>query len=72
MSRQARQDPADLVKAVRRQLGLSQVEFARTFALSVGTLRDWEQARKAPDRAARTLLRVIANNPEAVKQALQN
>jgi DNA-binding transcriptional regulator YiaG len=58
------------LKAVRRQLGLSQAAFARTFALSVGTVRDWEQGRFQPDRAARVLLQVIAHNPDAVKAAL--
>jgi len=62
---------ATWLKALRRRLGLSQSQFARTFALSVGTLQDWEQGRVTPDRAALTLLQVIAHNPEAVKLALR-
>lgn len=58
------------LKALRQRLGLSQAEFAQTFALAIGTLRDWEQGRVMPDRAALTLLDVIAHNPEAVKMAL--
>lgn len=35
------------VKAIRAKLGLSQAEFAGRFGLAVGTLRDWEHARRA-------------------------
>ncbi len=58
------------LKAIRAQLKLSQKEFAQTFDLSLGVVRDWEQGRFVPDRAARVLLKVIAHNPEAVKAAL--
>jgi putative transcriptional regulator len=58
------------VKVVRRALGLSQDEFARRFHIPVGTLRDWEQGRKVPDQAARSYLRVIATDPDAVRFAL--
>ena len=59
-------------KAIRQRLGLTQEEYAQTYHLSLATLRDWEQARYQPDRAARTLLRVIAHSPEAVKRAWQD
>jgi len=58
------------LKAVREKLGLTQKEFAVTFQLSLSAVRDWEQGRFVPDQAARTLLKVIAHNPEAVKEAL--
>lgn len=58
-------------KAIRESLHLTQQQFARTFGLSLGAVRDWEQGRFEPDQAARTLLKVIACNPEAVKQALE-
>lgn len=58
------------VRALRRKLNLTQEEFARTFHLSLGTLRDWEQGRNQPDHAARALLRVIEFNPKFVEEAL--
>ena len=58
------------VKAIREKLHLSQKQFADTFGLSLSVVRDWEQGRFVPDQAARTLLKVIARNPEAVKEAL--
>jgi putative transcriptional regulator len=48
----------------------SGAQFAATFGLSLSVVRDWEQGRFVPDQAARTLLKVIARNPEAVKEAL--
>ncbi len=59
------------IKAIRRRLSLTQEEFARRFGLSLGTVRDWERGSHQPDQAARTLLRVIAFNPEVVQQALR-
>lgn len=47
------------VAAIRKALGLSQREFARTFDISIGNIRDWEQGRSQPGRLARTLLRSI-------------
>lgn len=61
--------PAD-VKALRADLGQSQVEFALMIGVSVATLRNWEQGRRTPDGPALALLRVTAQNPEAVVKAL--
>jgi putative transcriptional regulator len=58
-------------RIIRRALGLSQEEFATRFHIPLGTLRDWEQGRKAPDTAARAYLRVIGHNPGAVVEALR-
>ena len=57
-------------KFLREQLGMSQAEFAKTFRIPLGTLRDWEQHRREPDQAARAYLEVIAREPEAVRRAL--
>jgi Helix-turn-helix len=63
--------PADIdVRKIRQRLGLSQDEFAAKFALSVGTVREWEQDRRRPEGAARVLLTVIAKEPDAVRRAL--
>jgi putative transcriptional regulator len=59
------------VRIIRRALGLSQEEFATRFHIPLGTLRDWEQGRKAPDAAARAYLVVIGRNPSAVAEALR-
>ena len=58
-------------KVVRRALGLSQEQFADVFGIPIGTLRDWEQGRAEPDQAARSYLKVIAHDPDVVRQALK-
>jgi len=58
------------VRVIRRAPALSQEEFAARFHIPLGTLRDWEQGRKAPDAAARSYLTVIGRNPSAVTDAL--
>ena len=64
-------DPsAARIRALRRRLGLSRAEFAERFGLDVRAIQDWEQGRRVPDRAARVLLTVIENDPEAVRRAL--
>lgn len=63
--------PAEVdVQAVRKRLGLSQSQFAARFGFSASAVADWEQRRRRPEAAARTLLMVIAREPEAVERAL--
>ena len=58
------------VKAIREKAGMSQQHFCATFGISLGTLRHWEQGLRSPRGAARVLLKVVANNPEAVIRAI--
>src|ERR1700757_1125439 len=58
------------VSVIRRALKLSQEQFATTFHILIGTIRDWEQGRYEPDAAARAYLRVIAREPKTVRKAL--
>ncbi|MAY43456.1 MAG: hypothetical protein CMI05_14255 [Oceanospirillaceae bacterium] len=51
---------------VRKTLQLTQVKFSRRLGISVRTLRDWEQGRRHPCGAARTLLRCIAKHPDLI------
>jgi len=54
------------VSAIRERTGLSQAKFAILLGVSVRTLQEWEQGRRAPSGAARTLLMVAAKNPQAL------
>ena len=58
------------VSIIRRALKLSQEQFATTFDIPIGTIRDWEQGRYEPDAAARAYLRVIARETDTVRKAL--
>ncbi len=56
------------VAAVREGTGLSQSQFAQLLGVSVRTLQEWEQGRRAPSGAARTLLRIAAKNPRVLRE----
>lgn len=54
------------VPAIRSRMGLSQSAFAGLLGVSVRTLQDWEQGRRAPTGPARALLRVADRHPHAL------
>ncbi len=62
--------PADraLVAKARANTGLSQEKFAMLLGISPRTLRDWEQGRRSPSGAAKTLLRIAAKHPEVLRE----
>ena len=45
--------------------GLSQSQFATLLEVLAGTWQGWEQGRKQPSDAARTLLAIARTNPKA-------
>lgn len=57
-----------LVALARAATGLSQATFAKLLGVSVRTLQEWEQGRKAPSGAAVTLLKVAARHPEVLQE----
>ena len=61
--------PAD-IKDIRLKLKKSQAEFALMIGVSLATLQNWEQGRRFPEGPARALLKVAAEKPEAVIEAL--
>ena len=57
--------------AARRKSGLSQADFARLLGVSVRTLQDWEQGRRSPTGAARSLLLVAVRRPKVLRELLK-
>jgi putative transcriptional regulator len=54
------------VGKIREKTGLSQARFAELLGVSVRTLQDWEQGRRAPSGAARTLLLIADRDPKVL------
>ena len=61
--------PAE-IKAIRARVKMSQAVFARSFQLSLNTVKGWEQGKRKPDAAAANYLRMIRADPEHVQRAL--
>lgn len=62
--------PVLSVTAIRERLNMTQTVFAQALGVPVATIRNWEQGRKQPDPAARSLLTIVAREPEAAFRAL--
>ncbi len=58
------------VARIRKKTRLTQAEFASRFGFELGTVRNWEQGRYAPNGHARVLLQVIDREPELVQTIL--
>ena len=58
------------IVALRRFVGLTQLQFAEALGISVHTLRNWEQGRRNPEGPALALLRVAARHPRVLRENL--
>ena len=58
------------IQALRARMRLSQHNFARMLRVSVKTVQNWEQGRRAPTGSAAALLRVMDREPRAALRAL--
>lgn len=56
------------VVTARHATGLSQAEFARLLGVSKRTLQEWEQGRRTPSGAARTLIAIAERHPEFLRE----
>ena len=56
--------------AARQKSGLSQAQFATLMGVSLRTLQEWEQGRRNPSGAAKTLLRVAEAHPEVLRELI--
>lgn len=54
------------IKGIREKYNLTQEQFATMLGISVRTLRNWEQGRRAPEGPAMVLLRVADLHPQVL------
>jgi putative transcriptional regulator len=52
----------------REKSGLSQSQFSALLGVSVRTLQEWEQGRREPSAAAKTLIKVAEINPSVLRK----
>jgi len=56
--------------SARLKLGLSQSDFAKMLGVSRRTLQEWEQGRRTPSGAAKSLITIAIKKPEVIKELL--
>jgi putative transcriptional regulator len=61
-------EPSSPIVRARLKSGLTQAQFATLLGVSKRTLEQWEQGRRAPSGAAKTLIRVAELHPEVLRE----
>lgn len=69
MGRRSTVEISPIVKA-RHKIGLTQREFAKLLGVSLRTLQEWEQGRRQPSGAAKSLIAIAIKHPEILKEIL--
>ena len=60
-------EPRSPIVRTRLKSGLTQAQFAALLGVSRRTLEQWEQGRREPSGAAKTLIRVAELHPEILR-----
>ena len=58
------------VAAVRKELGMTQKEFATRYYIKLESLRNWEQEKRMPDTTTLAYLTCIAKQPRQILKIL--
>jgi len=57
-----------LAISARKSVDLTQRKFAELLNVSVDTVQDWEQGRRSPRGAAKTLLKIVHSHPDVLEE----
>lgn len=68
LASQGTEVPISPVVSARMKSGLSQARFAALLGVSVRTLQEWEQGRRQPSGAAKTLIAIAQKRPEVFNE----
>ena len=61
-------EPRSPIVRARLKAGLTQAQFAALLGVSRRTLEQWEQGRREPSKAAKTLIKVAELHPEVLRK----
>ncbi len=61
-------EPRSPIVRARLKSGLTQEQFAALLGVSKRTLEQWEQGRRQPSRAAKTLIKIAELHPEVLRK----
>ena len=59
------------IAEARARSGMSRQRFAELLGVSPRTLQEWEQGRRHPSGAARSLLAIAARRPEVLREVFE-
>jgi putative transcriptional regulator len=65
--KKSKAEPRSPIVRARLKSGLTQAQFATLLGVSRRTLEQWEQGRREPSGAAKTLIRVAERHPEVLR-----
>ena len=63
--------PVSVITEARARSGLSRQKFAELLGVSPRTLQEWEQGRRHPSGAARSLLAIAARRPDVLREVFE-
>jgi putative transcriptional regulator len=63
--------PVSAIVGARARSGLSRQKFAELLGVSPRTLQEWEQGRRHPSGAARSLLAIAARRPDVLREVFE-
>jgi putative transcriptional regulator len=63
--------PVSAIAEARARSGLSRQKVAELLGVSPRTLQEWEQGRRHPSSAARSLLAIAARRPDVLREVFE-
>ena len=60
------------IKSIRKTLGLSQSQFAKTYGFNLDTLKKWEQGAHSPDQAVVSYISCIFKKPKMIANIIKS
>ncbi len=58
--------------AMRKKLGMTQLQFSKQYHIKLETLRNWEQEKRFPDTTVLAYLTCIAKHPKLIRKMLNS